>query len=65
MMFFLLDRLLKPYLLRRWPGVAPMVVGVVGCVVASQIRLLGVTWVAIGFCRGAGGLKRRRFEQVG
>ncbi|WP_153387442.1 hypothetical protein THH46_00460 [Pseudomonas sp. NA13] len=38
---FLLDRFLKPYLLRKWLGVALVVAGAVGCVVAGQTRLLG------------------------
>ncbi|WP_434626998.1 hypothetical protein J3P84_00600 [Pseudomonas sp. Z1-29] len=66
---FLLDRFLKPYLLRKWLGVVLMAAGVVGCFVAGQKRLLGfdlgllaVFAVAIGM-----GLfsKRRRFEEVG
>ena len=65
---FLLDRFLKPYLLRKWLGVALVAAGAVGSVVAGQSRLLGfdlgllsVFAVAIGM-----GLfmKRRRFEQV-
>ncbi|MBC3345342.1 hypothetical protein HU811_01665 [Pseudomonas sp. SWRI196] len=66
---FLLDRFLKPYLLRTWLGVMLVAAGEVGCVVAGQSRLLGfdlgllsVFAVAIGM-----GLfmKRRRFESVG
>jgi len=66
---FLLDRFLKPYLLRKWLGVALVAAGAVGCFVAGQKRLLGfdlgllaVFAVAIGM-----GLfmKRRRFEEVG
>lgn len=65
---FLLDQFLKPYLLRKWLGVALVAAGAVGCVVAGQTRLLGfdlglvpVFAVAIGI-----GLfmKGRRFEQV-
>ncbi|UZE01121.1 hypothetical protein [Pseudomonas mediterranea] len=64
---FLLDRFLKPYLLRKWLGVALVATGAVGSVVAGQSRLLGfdlglraVFAVAIGM-----GLfmKRRRFEE--
>ncbi|WP_431092871.1 hypothetical protein [Pseudomonas brassicacearum] len=66
---FLLDRFLKPHLLRKWLGVVLMVAGAVGCVLAGQNHLLGfdlgllsVFAVAIGM-----GLfmKRRRFEEVG
>ncbi|WP_431481661.1 hypothetical protein [Pseudomonas thivervalensis] len=66
---FLLDKFLKPYLLRKWLGVVMVVAGAVGCVLAGQTRLLGfdlgllsVFAVAIGM-----GLfmKRRRFEEVG
>ena len=63
---FLLDRFLRPYLLRKWLGVVLVAAGAVGCVVAGQSRLLGFDLgflsafvVAIGM-----GLfmKRRRFE---
>ncbi|WP_434701391.1 hypothetical protein [Pseudomonas sp. D1-36] len=66
---FLLDRFLKPYLLRKWLGVVLMAAGAVGCFVAGQTRVLGfdlgllsVFAVVIGM-----GLfmKRRRFEEVG
>jgi hypothetical protein len=66
---FLLDKFLKPYLLRKWLGVVMVVAGAVGCVLAAQTRLLGfdlgllsVFAVPIGM-----GLfmKRRRFEEVG
>ncbi|WP_339482476.1 MULTISPECIES: hypothetical protein [unclassified Pseudomonas] len=66
---FLLDRFLKPYLLRKWLGVVLVVAGAVGCVLAGQTRVLGfdlgllsVFAVPIGM-----GLfsKRRRFEEVG
>lgn len=66
---FLLDRFLKPYPLRKWLGVALVVVGAVGCVAASQVRLLGFDMGLMAvFAVGVGvGLfmKRRRFEQVG
>ncbi|UQI31264.1 hypothetical protein M3M50_01190 [Pseudomonas bijieensis] len=65
-LYFLLDRFLKPYLLRKWLGVVLVAAGAVGCVLAGQTRVLGfdlgllsVFAVAIGM-----GLfmKRRRFE---
>jgi hypothetical protein len=66
---FLLDRFLKPYLLRKWLGVVMVAAGAVGCVLAGQKHLLGfdlgllsVFAVPIGM-----GLfmRRRRFEEVG
>ncbi|PBJ08153.1 hypothetical protein BSF43_32460 [Pseudomonas ogarae] len=45
---FLLDKFLKPYLLRKWLGVVMVAAGAVGCVVAGQTRLLGLIW---GCCR--------------
>lgn len=66
-LFFLLDRFLKPYLLRKWLGLA-LVVGAVGCVAASQIRLLGFDLGLLSVFAVAMGMglfmKRRRFEQV-
>ncbi|QIB05795.1 hypothetical protein GZ982_14075 [Pseudomonas fluorescens] len=65
-LYLLLDRFLKPYLLRKWLGVVLVAAGAVGCVLAGQTRVLGfdlgllsVFAVAIGM-----GLfmKRRRFE---
>lgn len=68
-LFFLLDRFLKPYLLRKWLGVVLVVVGAVGCVAASQVRLSGADLGLLSVFAVALGvglfLKRRRFEQVG
>ncbi|CAM4034891.1 hypothetical protein [Pseudomonas] len=68
-LFFLLDRFLKPYPLRKWLGVALVAVGAVGCVAASQTRLLGADLGLLSIFAVALGvglfLKRRRFEQVG
>jgi hypothetical protein len=68
-LFFLFDRFLKPYLLRKWLGVVLVAAGAVGCVAASQIRvldfdlgLLSIFAVALGVGLF---LKRRRFEQFG
>lgn len=68
-LFFLLDRFVKPYLLRTWLGGLLVVAGVVGCVAASQVRpwgadlgLLSIFAVALGVGLF---LKRRRFERVG
>ncbi|SCY60818.1 hypothetical protein [Pseudomonas sp. NFACC37-1] len=56
----------KPYLLRKWLGLA--LVGAVGCVAASQIRLLGFDLGLLSVFAVAMGMglfmKRRRFEQV-
>ena len=55
-LFFLLDRFVKPYLLRKWLGVLPVAAGAVGCVAASQVRpggadlgLLSIFAVALGW----------------
>ncbi|WP_339491066.1 hypothetical protein [Pseudomonas rhizophila] len=63
---FLLDRFLKPYLLRKWLGVVLVVAGAVGCVLAGQTRLLGfdlglLSVFAVGIGMGLF-MKRRRFE---
>lgn len=67
-LFFLFDRFLKPYLLRKWLGVV-VAAGAVGCVAASQIRLLGFDLGLLSIFAVALGvglfLKRRRFEQIG
>jgi hypothetical protein len=64
---FLLDRFLKPYLLRKWLGVALVAAGAVGCVVAGQSRLLGFDLgllAAFAVAIGMGLLMmRRRFEE--
>ncbi|WP_426386032.1 hypothetical protein [Pseudomonas brassicacearum] len=66
---FLLDRFLKPYLLRKWLGVVLVAAGAVGCVVAGQIRLLGFDLGLLSVFAVAMGMglfmKRRRFEQIG
>lgn len=68
-LFFLLDRLLKPYLLRKWLGVLLVVAGAIGCVAASQVRLVEVDLGLLSIFAVALGvglfLKRRRFESVG
>ena len=65
---FLLDRFLKPYLLRKWLGVALVAAGAVGSFGAGQSRLLGFDlglWAAFAVAIGMGlFMKRRRFEQV-
>ncbi|WP_447788798.1 MULTISPECIES: hypothetical protein [Pseudomonas] len=68
-LFFLFDRFLKPYLLRKWLGVVLVAAGAVGCVAASQIRFLGfdlglLSIFAVSLGMGLF-LKRRRFEQIG
>ncbi|AOE63155.1 hypothetical protein HNO91_08485 [Pseudomonas corrugata] len=64
---FLLDRFLKPYLLRKWLGVVLVAAGAVGCVVAGQTRLLGFDlglWSVFAVPIGMGlFMKRRRFEE--
>lgn len=65
---FLLDQFLKPYLPRKWLGVALVAAGAVGCVVAGQTRLLGfdlglLSVLAVPIGMGLF-MKRRRFEQV-
>ncbi|WP_248800639.1 hypothetical protein [Pseudomonas sp. MWU13-2105] len=66
--FFLFDRFLKPYLLRKWLGVVLVVAGAVGCVVAGQTRLLGFDLGLLSVFAVAMGMglfmKRRRFEQM-
>ena len=68
-LFFLFDRFLKPYLLRKWLGVVLVVAGAVGRVAASQIRVLGFDLGLLSIFAVALGvglfLKRRRFEQIG
>ncbi|SDB63672.1 hypothetical protein [Pseudomonas sp. NFACC13-1] len=65
-LFFLLDRFLKPYVLRKWLGVVLAAAGVVGCVVAGQNRLLGVDLGLLSVFAVAIGvglfMTRRRFE---
>ena len=68
-LFFLLDRLLKPYRFRKWLGLLLVAVGAIGCVAASQVRLVGVDLGLLSIFAVALGaglfLKRRRFESVG
>ena len=68
-LFFLLDRFLKPYPLRKWLGGLLVAIGAVGCVAASQIRLFGFDLGLLSIFAVALGvrlfLKRRRFEQRG
>ncbi|AKS08949.1 hypothetical protein [Pseudomonas trivialis] len=68
-LFFLLDQFLKPSLLRKWLAVLLVVAGAVGCVAASQVRLVGLDLGLLSIFAVALGvglfLKRRRFEQVG
>lgn len=68
-LFFLLDRFLKPYPLRKWLGVLLAAAGAVGCVAASQVHLSGLDLGLLSVFAVALGvglfLKRRRFEQVG
>lgn len=66
-LYVLLDRLLKARSLRTWLGLALLVVGAVGCVAASQIRVFGLDLGLMSvFAAGMGvGLfvRRSRFEQ--
>jgi Na+-transporting NADH:ubiquinone oxidoreductase subunit NqrD len=68
-LYFLLDRFLKPYQLRKWLGVALVAAGAVGCFVAGQNRLLGFDLGLLSAFAVAIGMglfmKRRRFEEVG
>ncbi|WP_439125397.1 MAG: hypothetical protein ACNJA3_00380 [Pseudomonas rhizophila] len=65
-LYFLLDRFLQPYLLRKWLGVVLVAAGAVGCVLAGQTRLLGVDLGLLSVFAVAMGMglfmKRRRFE---
>ncbi|CAH0313687.1 hypothetical protein [Pseudomonas brassicacearum] len=66
---FLLDRFLKPYLLRKWLGAGLVAAGAVGCVLAGQNHLLGfdlglLSVFAVGIGVGLF-MKRRRFEEIG
>jgi Na+-transporting NADH:ubiquinone oxidoreductase subunit NqrD len=67
-LFFLFDRFLKPYLLRKWLGVVLVAAGAVGCVVAGQTRLLGFDLGLLSAFAVAIGMglfmRRRRFEQI-
>lgn len=68
-LYGLLDRFLRPYLLRKWLGVALVVIGVVGCIIVGQARLFGLDLGLLSvLATGLGvGLfvRRRRFEQLG
>ncbi|QWA29807.1 hypothetical protein [Pseudomonas sp. RC3H12] len=68
-LYGLLDRFLRPYPLRKWLGVALVVVGVAGCIIVSQARLYGLDLGLLSvLATGLGvGLfvRRRRFERVG
>lgn len=68
-LYFLLDRFLKPYLLRKWLGVLLVAGGAVGCVAASQIHLLGFDLGLMSIFAVPLGLglfkRRRRFEPIG
>ncbi|QXH57861.1 hypothetical protein [Pseudomonas maumuensis] len=68
-LYGLLDRFLRPYPLRKWLGVALVVLGVGGCVVVSRARLFGLDLGLLSvLATGLGvGLfvRRRRFEQIG
>ncbi|AUG09022.1 hypothetical protein [Pseudomonas sp. S09G 359] len=68
-LFFLLDRFLKPFRLRKWVGVLLVAAGAVGCVAASQVQLVGFDLGLLSIFAVALGvglfLKRRRFEPVG
>ena len=63
---FLLDRFLKPYLLRKWLGVVLVATGAVGCVLAGETRVLGFDLGLLSAFAVAIGMglfmKRRRFE---
>jgi len=68
-LFFLLDRFIKSYPLRKWLGVLLIGMGAVGCVAVSQIRLLGFDLGLLSIFAVALGvglfLKRRRLEPIG
>ncbi|TVT92142.1 hypothetical protein [Pseudomonas sp. RGB] len=68
-LFFLLDRFLRSYPLRKWLGVILVVGGAVGCVASSQTHVFGVDLGLLSIFAVALGVglfvKRRRFEQVG
>lgn len=63
---FLIERFMKPYLLRKWVGVALVIAGLIGGVALSQNRLQGVDlglMSALAVLVGIGlFLSRRRFE---
>lgn len=68
-LYFLLDRFVKSYRLRKGLALLLVAAGAVGCVAASNIRLLGfdlglsaIFAVALGIGLF---LKRRRFEPIG
>ena len=65
-LFFLLDRFVKPYLLRKWRGMLLVVAGAVGCMAASQVRLGGADLGLLSIFAVALGvglfLKRRRYR---
>ncbi|MCF7534307.1 hypothetical protein [Pseudomonas petrae] len=68
-LYFLLDRFVKSYRLRKWLALLLVAVGAVGCVAASQVRILGFDLALSAIFAVALGiglfLKRRRFEPIG
>lgn len=68
-LFFLLDRFLRSYPLRKWLGVLLVAGGAVGCIAASQAHVLGFDLGLLSIFAVALGVglfvKRRRFEPVG
>jgi hypothetical protein len=67
--YVLLDRFLRSYAIRKWLGVTLMVIGPIGCILASQTRFLGMDVGLLSvYAVGLGvGLfqRRRRFESLG
>lgn len=64
--YFLLDRYLKPYPLRKWLGVVLMLIGVAVFAFTNKGQWLGIDLASlpiITLCIGSGlFIKRRRFE---
>lgn len=63
---FVFERFMKPYLLRKWLGVALVIAGLIGCIALSQARLQGFDLGLISALAVPVGLglflSRRRFE---
>lgn len=69
LVYFLLDRYLKPYPMRKWLGVVLMLIGVAVFAFSDKGQWFGIDLASlpiITLCIGSGlFVKRRRFEEGG